>query len=210
MLIIEYVFEGHQRGYNFTSSTKSYSDDELKVIWRSAMPRGQGWGQYTGARSLKCFPVSHRVAVCETQVTDLRDEHGRGGIRRTVVRVMSRADYLAYLQQYLLELPPDVQERIDRLPTLTQRMSIANKTMPRPRRENQLVLLHAYRAPGEWAVMEGLLVKLALSPVGPMRRWGKVIPFTTFALTHRDESALVGLPASHSNHLDKKTPALHI
>jgi hypothetical protein len=38
-LVLEYVFEGHQRGYNFTSSTKGFSDTVLKTIWRTAMPR---------------------------------------------------------------------------------------------------------------------------------------------------------------------------
>ena len=80
-LVIDYVLEGHQRGYNFTSSTDGYSDAELKLIWRRAMPRGQGWSQYIGARSLKCFPLDgqRRAAVCETVVTAQRDEHGRGG-----------------------------------------------------------------------------------------------------------------------------------
>lgn len=209
-LVIEYVFEGHQRGYNFTSSTSSYSDDDLKLIWRNAMPRGQGWAQYAGVRILKCFPVNHRVAACVTEVTDLRDENGRGGIRRTQVEVMRHIDYVDYLADWLLSLPPHIQPHLERLPTLSQRMKIANKALPRPRRENQLVLLHPYQSPAAWLLMEGLVIKLALSPVGPMKRWGRVVPFTTFALTHREESALVGLPDTHSHLLDSKTPTLRI
>ena len=102
MLVIEYVLEGHQRGYNFTSSTQGYSDDDLKTIWRNAMPRGQGWSAFVGARSLKCFPLDEhglRVVACETVVTDMIDENGRGGIRRATIQVMARADYLTYLDR---------------------------------------------------------------------------------------------------------------
>ena len=204
-LVIEYVFEGHQRGYNFTSPTGSYNDDELKLIWRNAMPRGQGWGQYTGARILKCFPVEQRIAVCSTEVTDLRDEHGRGGIRRTEVDVMRDGDYQDYLEGRMLSLPSSIFSRLDRLLTIPQRMKIANKTLPKPRRENQLVVLHPYHSPDDWLLIEGLLVRLALNPIGPMKRWGKMISFTTLALAAHDETSLVALPSAHSQTLDRKT-----
>ena len=80
-LILEYVLEGHKRGYNFTSSTQGFHDDVLKSIWRKAMPRGQGWNAavYAGARSLKSFWLEDgRMAMSETVVTDMRDEL-RGG-----------------------------------------------------------------------------------------------------------------------------------
>lgn len=77
-LVIDYVLEGHQRGYNFTSSTQGFHDDVLKSIWRAAMPKGQGWGAYVGARSLKAFALEDsRLALSEVTVTDRRDESGR-------------------------------------------------------------------------------------------------------------------------------------
>jgi hypothetical protein len=211
MLVIEYVLEGHQRGYNFTSSTQGYNDDDLKTIWRSAMPRGQGWSAFVGARSLKCFPLDEhqlRVAVCETTVTDLRDEHERGGIRRATIDVMARAEYLTYLEWRLRSLPGHIRAQVDKLPTLAQRLAIANKAMPKPRRNPQLVFVHDYDGPDRWQIVEGLLLKLALSPVGPMRRWGKIIPFTTLALSHADESALVALPTGKAKTIDRKTPTI--
>ena len=209
-LVIEYVFEGHQRGYNFTSPTSGYGDDELKAIWRNAMPRGQGWGQYVGARSLKCFPVNRAMAVCETEVTDLRDEHGRGGIRRSVIQVMSRPDYMDYLEQVLHQLPASIQGEIEHLPSFRQRMAITNKTMRRPRRDGQLVFLHPYTAFEDWQVVEGLLIKLVLSPVASMQRWGKQVGFTTLALTHRDESMLVAMPSRQGRLLDNRTTVMRV
>lgn len=209
-LVIEYVFEGHQRGYNFTSPTSGYTDDDLKTIWRNAMPRGQGWGQYAAARSLKCFPLDRAVAVCETEVTDLRDENDRGGIRRAVIDVLSHADYVACLQQRLRVMPDYIRARVERLPSFSQRMTIANKTMPKPRRNKQLVIVRPYTVPEDWQLVEGLLIKLALSPVGPMRRWGKIIPFTTLALSHPDELSLVALPAAKGQNLDKRTSVIKL
>jgi hypothetical protein len=209
-LVIEYVLAGHQRGYNFTTDTSGFSDDDLKFIWRSAMPRGQGWSAYVGSRSLKCFPLAHdlRVAVCQTEVTDLQDEHGRSGIRRTVIDVMSRGDYLAYLDQRLLNLPPLARARVDRLPTFRQRLAISNRV--NTRRKNQLALLATYHDAERWQVIEGLLIKLALAPVGPLRHWGAIIPFTTLALSAHDEAALVALPTSKASSIDKQTPVLHL
>jgi hypothetical protein len=209
-LVIEYVFEGHQRGYNFTSSTQGYRDEDLKTIWRSAMPRGQGWGEYVGARSLKAFPLDQAVVVAETEVTDQRDEHGRGGIRRTVIDLMSQNEYWVYLQARLRMLPGHVQAHLERLPSFSQRLAINSKIMPQPRRRHQLVLLAAYGGPEQWQLLEGLVVKLALSPIGPMRRWGRVIPLTTLALSAHDESALVALPAAKAGQIDKKMAVIEI
>ena len=211
MLVIEYVLEGHQRGYSFTSSTQGYTDDDLKTIWRNAMPRGQGWSAFVGACSLKCFPLDEhhlRVAVCETIVTEMRDEHDRGGIRRATIDVMARAEYLTYLEWRGRNLPGHIRAQVDKLPTFRQRMAIGNKVMPKPRRNAQLVFIHDYDGPERWQVVEGLLLKLALSPIGPMRRWGRIIPFTTLALSHGDESTLVALPSVRANQIDRKTPVV--
>ncbi|MBZ0301319.1 MAG: hypothetical protein K8J31_16350 [Anaerolineae bacterium] len=209
-LVIEYVLEGHQRGYSFTASTEGYTDEELKLIWRSAMPRGHGWAQYVGARSLKCFPlgVQRRVVVCETTVTDMRDESDRGGIRRVVIEVMSRADYFAYLDQRLLNLPESARVQAERLPTFRQRLAISNSLMRH--KKEQLVLLHPYHRPDDWRLIEGVVIKLALNPPGAMRRWGDVIPFTTLALNPQDELPLVALPASRKQAIDHKTPQLTV
>lgn len=209
-LVIEYVLEGHQRGYGFTSPTQGYTDAELKLIWRSAMPRGQGWSQYVGARSLKCFPLEdqRRVAVCETTVTDMRDENGRGGIRRTQVSVLAYPEYEVYLKQRLRSLPEQVSSRVEKLPSLGQRIAINNSLLTHKR--NQLVLLRAYQNPEDWQMAEALVIKLALNPVGSMRRWGPVIPFTTLTLNPADESPLVVLPADKAAMVDRKTPLIKV
>lgn len=205
-LVIEYVLEGHQRGYSYTSSTHGYSDAELKAIWRSAMPRGQGWTQYIGARSLKCFPLDGQVVLSETVVTDQRDESGRGGIRRTVIDVLNPRDYQTALEHRLHELPSEIRARVDRIPTFTQRLAMNNQLMTH--KKDQLVILHTYSTPERWQVMEGLLIKLALAPISAMSRWGRIIPFTTLALSPHDESPLVALPADKADRLDRKTPSV--
>ncbi len=209
-LVIEYVLEGHQRGYSFTSSTQGYTDAELKLIWRSAMPRGQGWSQYAGARSLKCFQLEsqRRMVICETTVTDMRDENGRSGIRRTLVDVMPFADYGTYLEQRLHTLPENVRARVEKLPSLGQRLAIHNSLLTH--KKNQLVLLHPYRNPHDWQVAEALVIKLALNPLASMRGWGPVIAFTTLALNPSEESPLVALPADKAAAVDRKTPTIKV
>ncbi len=194
-LIIEYRTEGRQRGYDFTSPTHGYSDATLKQVWRLAMPRGQGWAEYVGARSLKCFPVDdRRLALSEVTVTDQQDESGRRGIRRAIVRVMQAEVCAAYLRGWLRDYPGAIQSQIARVPTPGQWASIVKQTMPLVGRgQQQLVLTRAY-ARERWPVIEGVIVKLALAlPLGLKRHWG-IVPFTTLALDPREEMALVGLP----------------
>ncbi|MGQ9888326.1 MAG: hypothetical protein ACUVSX_07540 [Aggregatilineales bacterium] len=207
-LVIEYVLEGHRRGYNFTSPTAGFADEVLRTVWRSAMPRGQGWNApaYVGARALKSFLVGDFVAVSQVTVTDQRDDSGRGGIRRAVVDVMTFSEYTAYLHERLRAYPPDVQAALERLPTLAQRARIMNRAM---KQSKQLVLAQAYDGPRAWQVVEGLVIKLALSPFPPVPRNGRIVPFTTLALDHRDESALVALPAARARQL-KGAPVVYL
>lgn len=198
-LVLEYVLEGHRRGYNFTSPTGALADETLKTIWRTAMPRGQGWGGYIGARALKAFPLDGgRVAVSDVTITDMRDENGRAGIRRAVIDVLPQQDYPAYLDQRLLSYPAPVREYVQGMPTFMQRTRIARHT------GQQLVLAFPFDGPYAWQMIEALIIRLALAPFGPLRRWEPVIPFTTLALDHREESRIVALPQAQLPRLDTK------
>lgn len=197
-LVIEYVFEGHQRGYNFTSSTAGYSEETLKAVWRQAMPRGQGWGAapFSGAQMLKGFPLpSGQIALAEVVVTDREDEHGRRGIRRAVVDVLTADAAVERLRSRLASYPPEVQAHTDAHPTLGQWWRILTDALPRLGGDPQVVLSRPYTTPQDWLRVEAFVIKVALSRLIPLRRWGKVVPFTTLALEHRDESRLVALPA---------------
>lgn len=207
-LVIEYVLEGHRRGYDFTSSTAGFADEVLRTVWRNAMPRGQGWNApaYAGARALKAFLVGDFAAVSQVTVTDQRDDGGRGGIRRAVVDLMTLGEYTAYLEERLRAFPPDVRAALERLPTLAQRARIANRAM---KQGKQLVLAQTYDNPCAWQVVEGLVIKLALSPFPPVPRSGRIVPFTTLALDYRDESALVALPAARARQL-KGAPVVYL
>lgn len=197
-LVIEYVFEGHERGYNFTSSTKGIADDTLKHIWRNAMPRGQGWGQYIGAKSLKCFPIvdSDKIAVCDVIVTDLADERGRTGIRKAVVDILSETAYFAFLRERLESYSKTVRSRAEDRLTFCKRTNIIGKTLPKFRKNHQLILVRPFKNPEDHQVMEAFTLRLALEPLISMKRWGVVIPFTTLALDHLEESTMVVLPKS--------------
>lgn len=200
-LVLEYVFEGHKRGYNFTSSTQVYDDDTLRHIWRGAMPRGQGWRDYMGATSLKCFPLDdRRVVVSDVTVTDLADERGRQGIRRAEIEVIAEADYVPFLQKRLESYPSEIRQRAENKLTICRRTDIIARTLPKFRRDAQLVLVRPYEK--DWQVLEAFVLMLVLHPVIAMRRWMPVIPFTTLALDHREEAAVVGIPAAKAETLD--------
>jgi len=185
-LVLEYVLEGHKRGYNFTSSTQGFHDDVLKSIWRKAMPRGQGWNAavYAGARSLKSFWLEDgRMALSETVVTDMRDESGRGGIRRAVVSVMQPGEYVEVLRARLAEYPETVHRQT------------VHRLLPSPRGDKQVILSHPYNDSTGWQTVEVLLLRHALKlAAGGFIRSGRMVPFTTLALDYREEGQMVALP----------------
>lgn len=191
-LVIEYVLDGHMRGYNFTSNTKGYSDDILKLIWRSAMPRGQGWAAYVGARSLKCFPLGDgRVAVSDVTITAQRDESGRGGIRRAEVQVLDGGSFPAYLNQHLSTISSGGVSGAKEALGFWRRQNILSKA-PAPRdKKTQLIFTRAYRDLADWSHVEALMLLLARDY---LPKWGRQIAFTTLALTHREEAPVLALP----------------
>lgn len=204
-LTLEYVLEGHRRGYNFTSPTTGFNDENLKTIWRNAMPRGQGWGGYISAQALKSFLLEDgRVALSEITVTDIQDENGRAGIRRAVIDVLSVDDYLVYLDQRLHNYPAIVRERVAEMPSFIQRARIARHA------GRQLVMSYPYAGPYAWQMIEALVIKLALAPFGPLHRWGRVIPITTLALDYREESPIVVLPQERARKLAAQDKQLSV
>jgi hypothetical protein len=211
-LVVEYVLEGHRRGYNFTSPTRGIDDASLKTIWRHAIPRGQGWGAdvYRGARSLKAFTLENgQVGLSEITVTEQQDEHGRRGIRRAVIHVASAPECLEHLQARLNAYPDEIQARIEKKPTLGQWKKLVDESLPKLRRDAQVVLARPYTSAQDWQIVEAFMLKVVTVRALPMKRWGKVIPFTTLALDYRDESKVVALPDQHVHESDEIS-VLHI
>ena len=197
-LVIEYVLEGYRRGYAYTSPTNGYDDDALKLIWRRAMPRGQGWGapEFCGARSLKCFPLDRdRMALSEMTVTDQRDENGRAGIRRAVVSVLSHQACVREIRERLDAYPPSIASIIEHKPSLGEWKRIIDQALPKLYSDGQLVFSGPYADAVGWQTLEAMMLKVAVSRVGTLAHGGRIIPFTTLALDYRDESRLVGIPA---------------
>jgi len=197
-LVLEYVFEGHKRGYNITSPTNGFNDDTLKTVWRSAMPRGQGWGAdiYTDARSLKSFALPDgRLALADVNVTGLRDESGRGGIRKAVVDIMQPGEYLDALRARFAKYPQNIQQEAMRKP------GFGRRRIPKVQGDSQEVLTYPYQTTTAWQLVEALIMNEAIELLD--RRWlgGKYVSFTTLALEYRDESQLTVLPESRINEL---------
>lgn len=206
-LILEYVFEGHRRGYNITSPTNGFNDDTLKTVWRNAMPRGQGWGAatYEDARSLKSFPLPDgRLALADVIVTGLRDESGRGGIRKAVVDIMQPGEYLDALRARFTRYSPAVQAAASRKP------GFGRRRIPKIQGDTQVVLSRAYSTAEAWLSVEALILLEAIEMLD--RRWlaGHYFPFTTLALEYRDESQVVVLPDSRAAELQAANRKLHI
>jgi hypothetical protein len=212
-LEIGYALEGARRGYTFTTPTDGIAPDALKAIWRGAMPRGQGWGDYPAAQSLKCFGLETGEAVaCNITVTDQVDEVGRTGIRHAEIFIFSLKEYRAYLLERLNALPTAVTAAAEKrlysreweLLFRKYRELSKPKTMVKP----QTIL--AYQ--GDWTFMEAcalllmtrstLLANLIeVSPaINPFA--DRVFSFTTFALDYRDEGRLVALPLEKARTID--------
>ena len=208
-LTIDYVLEGRRRGYNFITPTDGMDSETVKAIWRGAMPRGQGWGadEYRGAHSLKCFPLpSGEVAVCETTITDTRDELGRSGIRRTVIDVMTVRAYVDDLRRRLNAFPEPLIDQAEaklssrewQLLFKKNREAKRPKTMIKP----QTILAHPYGS--DWQFVEVCILLLAnrstlltnlieMSPkVNPFA--DRVLSVTTLALDYQDEGRIVAIP----------------
>jgi len=207
-LILEYVLEGHRRGYDFTSPTHNFDDDVLKSIWRKAMPRGQGWGNtvYEGARSIKAFPLPDgRVAVSEVTVTDMVDENGRRGIRRAVIDVMTKRLLGHHLNSRLAGYPDEIRTHA------RQKHDSIVSMSPRIKNNQPILITLAYKSNQEsWWLVEALILMLAVSPPASLRRLARreMITFTTLALDYRNESMFVGIPAQ--NTIDITIPVIDI
>lgn len=217
-LTIDYVLDGRRRGYNFTTPTNGIDPETLKAIWRGAMPRGQGWGAniYVGAHSLKCFPLpSGEVAVCETTITDLRDELGRGGIRRTLIDLMTVRTYVDYLKSKLNALPQHLiaQAETKLSSREWQLLFKKNRATRRPKTMLKAQTILAYPYHGDsWQFVEACILLLAtrstlltnlieMSPkVNPFA--DRVLSFTTLALDYQEEGRIVAVPLERASEFE--------
>ncbi|MCU0499170.1 MAG: hypothetical protein MUF87_17595 [Anaerolineae bacterium] len=203
-LIIDYLTEGPQRGYSFTTPTHAYSDETIKSIWRNAMPRGQGWAAYIGAKSLKSFVLpDKRIVIAQTEVTDRADESGRRGIRRTQIEVFAPADYRPALTHRLGQFNAGLQQDADFHLAQWRKTAAFERLGPQIKRAHQLIFTHAFSTLADWQVIEVLLLKIAIHPPYALRQFGNVLSFTTLALAPHEESLLTALPADRAATLSK-------
>ncbi len=209
-LVIEYVLDGPRPGYAFSTVPNGTDPETLRVIWQHAMPRGQGWRRYVGARTLKCFPLDggRQAAIADVTVTGQTDETGRGGIRRTEITILSGDDTLDYLALRLALLPETARAAAAEHLTLARWKQIMDRALPKARRRaGQIVLAAPYRDAAGWQVVEAAVLMIATAP--PLRLasgWGHTPALTTLALDTREESRLVAVPLAELPRLDGIRP----
>lgn len=217
-LTLDYVLNGDRRGYSFTTPTDDLPSDTVKTLWRTAMPRGQGWDEprFVGARSIKCFAVpSGDAAICDVTVTDLRDELGRRGIRRAEITVLTPRDYQINLKERLARLPANIVAEAERRLTsrewalLFRKYRDANK--PKSLVKPQTILAYPFAQAADWTFIEACLLLLATRAtlltnlievdrsINPFA--DRVLSFTTLALDHREEGRIVALPLDKARSL---------
>ncbi len=205
-LVIDYVLESRRPGYAFTTPTGDLPEAVVRDIWRSAMPRGQGWSAYVGARALKGFPLEdgRQAALCAIEVTDRADESGRRGIRRAEIEIVDGADYRAALQARLDSLPEPVRAAADERLSCPRWLQLVERAIPRLRKEkSQVILASPYTTPESWLLVTALMIRVALAfPVRAVRGFPSALPLTSLALDYRDESPLVALPLERARALN--------
>lgn len=210
-LTLDYLLDGDRRGYTFTTPTDDLPPDTVKVLWRGAMPRGQGWGEarFSGARSLKVFPLpSGEAAICDVTITDLRDELGRKGIRRAEIALMTARECQTALMHRLAALPMAVVNEAERRLTSREWALLFKKhrdaKQPRSLVKPQTVLAYPYKDVADWQFMEACLLLLAtratlltnLIEVDPIVNpfADRILAFTTLALDPLEAGRIVALP----------------
>nr|MBN1229561.1 hypothetical protein [Anaerolineae bacterium] len=205
-LVLEYVIDSPQPGYQFRPPTNGFKEADLRLIWRQAMPRGTGWNgdAYQDARSLKCFALDEgRIAVSLVHVTGEEDELGRRGIRRAEIAVLDNDAYVVFLESLLGRYHESILETANQhiRPYVWKRM--LRLIVPRLKAHKQVVLSHPYSGPVAWQVVEVLILRLVTSKtIRLLEGWGAPAPFTTLALDWRDESPIVALPSEKAAQKD--------
>lgn len=215
-LVIDYLLEGARRGYTIVTPTEGIPPENVKAIWREAMPRGQAWSEYTGARSLKCWTLpSGELALCEVVVTGRADEAGRRGIRHARVLMGTQSQVHAALIARLEALPRDIVSSAEHKLASREWQLLFRKHREAhtPRRviKPQTILAQPYSASG-WPFVEACILLLAtratlltnLIEVSPRLNpfADRLLSFTTLALDVRDETRLVGVPLRHAQAAD--------
>jgi hypothetical protein len=204
-LAIDYVLEGARPGYTLHNAD-GLSDAVLKTVWRTAMPRGHGWGapHLVVARSIKCFALPDgRAAVSHTVVTDQIDEQGRAGIRRAEIDVLPDSGVVDILKHFLRSYPEAVHADAHNKLSVGRWLTILNQALPRLlERNDQIILTYPYTSNASWQVIEYIVLHLATTwSIRALRGWPRVLSLTTLALDAHEESRIVAIPADAAQRL---------
>lgn len=205
-LAIDYVLNGNRPGYTLRDAD-GLDEAVVKSVWRSAMPRGHGWGdpRLVGARAIKCFALpGDRAAVSHVVTTDQVDEQGRVGIRRAEIDVIPASTYLDVLKRTLVSYPEAVRVAANRKLDFGHWLAILNRALPKIlQNSDQIILTHPYLTAGDWQVMEYIVLYLAtMWSIRALRGWPQVMSLTTLALDVQEESRIVAVPLNVAQQLN--------
>lgn len=201
-------------GYRCTSRSGALDNSTVALLERVALPFGNGWHRYIGARSIKGFPIDQtNMALTYTQVTGSRDDHGRPGVLLCKAAIVNVLDYAV-----LLSLPGFGFDDIFRHPpNVAELLAGAARDLLEPgKRERQfdsdanpstlvsdaksllflgirrkVILAEHYVSPRQWtAVEQGMRSFVVRLPITLIRR----ISFATMTLSLADPMKIIAMP----------------
>lgn len=199
-IAMDYAPEGSARGYQFGAPNGDFSSTELTTIWENAFPKGRNWSSYVQSRSVKTFPLGQFVAISNTTVTEQMDSHGRGGIRRVHVDVITAKSYDKWLQKQWQELPQDVTDKVNqKVQSLKFDLEYFFRTYSASKHASkQIAFVHPFVSPEQWQLVEALVFKVSQATSGFggfLNRRTAPTFFTTLALQPQQESRHVAIPS---------------
>jgi len=122
------------KGYHCVDSSPNMGKSVIQTLVQLALPFGNGWHLYVGARSIKAFPVEDRqMAVSYTRVTSNKDDHGRRGVLMCQCIVVNHERFVRLLRKAgmgfdsVFDRPADVETWLDSVSVDTRELNPSHK-----------------------------------------------------------------------------------
>jgi len=201
-----------KHGYRCTAHSKNLDRSLVSTLEKVALPFGNAWDRYIGARSIKVFPVDNRkMALSYTRVTEDKDDYARTGILVCQCIVVTLNQYallmkqpafgfddLAYADPGALEqfFDEKIRERPEREPRLLDQASDASVVTPRNAKlrllvGRPLVIKHSFEHANRWKLVENAIQTL----VSEMPRYSQHrLSFATMTLSPADQMKIIAIP----------------
>jgi hypothetical protein len=198
-------------GYRCTAKSPGMNTSVIRKLEQLALPFGDSWDSYIGARSIKTFPIGKgEMAISYVQVSDDQDDYGRPGILFCQCVLVSFDDFMSLVYQ-----PSFAFEHVFRNPASLK--MILGELAPHPCKltwwsssqipqdmlrmlaegllriysNRKLILSYQYQSPTQWKYVEQTIQTLmVLLPPMLLRR----LSFATLSLSIMDPSSVIAVP----------------